>query len=264
MRDWMIGQGAILYVFLGCLVVGVLSAFIANHGYKRLIKESEIMGNTQNRLLKYIKLKFGSYYKLNMRPQDTRALTKHYMYKYKIGFMNVLSWIKLSKLSAGVAGVAAVICLLWMQTQGMTAARMVSMIGCSVICIALIYIQHRLYDFPEKQNMLEWYLMDYLENFLKNKIESARELGAGAMRTAPEDKSGQGQSIRKAQEAQSSPAAAAKIREEKIFPEAAASRLREPSYKKPEEQSFSVRHDEGQEDEIDARIVEDILKEFLN
>ncbi len=296
MRDWIIGQGVILYVFAGCLMVGALSAFIANHGYKRLIKESELMGNTGNRLLKYIKLKFGSYYKLNMRPQDTRALTKHYMYKYKIGFMNVMSWIKLSKLAVGVIGISAVGCLLWMQDQGKTMAQIVSMVGCAVICAGFVYILHRLYDFPEKQNMLEWYLMDYLENFLKNKIESAQGTGADSARNGQNSgvKRQNGSRAKEAEgfrpkETPELGAAAAKVLGEQNFPdtdgeifnnnsgertawspkgnnnnEVAASKISAASCKKPEEKLFAGKRGEDCEDEIDARIVEDILREFLN
>lgn len=283
MRDWIIGQGFIVYVFAGCLAVGVLSAFIANHGYKKLIKESEIMGNTQNRLLKYIKLKFGSYYKLNMRPQDTRALAKHYMYKYKIGFMNVLSWIKLSKLSVGIMGIAAVICLLWMQTRETTAAQMVSMIGCAVIASAIVYIQHRLYDFTEKQSMLEWYLMDYLENFLKNKIESAQGLNTQRLTSVSEQnvqkgKNNDRETVGKRNEKNyKAPQEQSEIfnkdTSEAMFwessankdDEAAAARMRGASVRKREvASSYCSPGETGSEDEIDAKIVEDILKEFLN
>ncbi len=37
MRDWIIGQGVIIYIFAGSLLVGLVSAFIANHGYKKYI-----------------------------------------------------------------------------------------------------------------------------------------------------------------------------------------------------------------------------------
>ena len=333
MRDWLIGQGVILYVFSGCLVVGVLSAFIANHGYKKLIRESELMGNTGNRLLKYIKLKFGSYYKLNMRPQDTRALTKHYIYKYKIGFMNVLSWIKLSKLAVGVIGISAIVYLLWMQSQSMSAAQMLNVAGCGLICGAFVYLQHRLYDFPEKQNMLEWYLMDYLENFLKNKIESAQgpaiaaaagePQGAMAARTdgtsgrqgagagypdgankrrgamaSRADGTGNRQEAAAARyqstdgknsgerQAQGGfaqpglaemdseifnnesldnpvPAGSAFSRRSGRDYEAAAGKLGGSAAKRSEGRGFVSGAEDGPEDEIDAKIVEDILKEFL-
>ena len=176
MKEWLIGQGIIFYVFAGSLLVGLIAAFVANHGYKRLIKETELMANTENRLLKYIKLKFGSYYKLNMKPQDTRALARHYMYKYKIGFMSAASWIKLSKLAAYVIGLAALVDLLIMMRSGQAVADMVMMGATAVIGIGVLYMQNRIYNFSEKQDMLEWHLIDYLENFLRNKIESGKNL----------------------------------------------------------------------------------------
>ncbi len=176
MKEWLIGQGIIFYVFAGSLLIGLIAAFVANHGYKRLIKETELMANTENRLLKYIKLKFGSYYKLNMKPQDTRALARHYMYKYKIGFMSAASWIKLSKLAAYVIGLAALVDMLIMMRSGQAVADIVMMVVTAALGIGVLYMQNRIYNFGEKQDMLEWHLIDYLENFLRNKIESGKNL----------------------------------------------------------------------------------------
>ena len=44
MKEWMIQQGVIMYILAGCLVVGLVSAMIANHGYKRLVREADMMG----------------------------------------------------------------------------------------------------------------------------------------------------------------------------------------------------------------------------
>lgn len=190
MKEWLIGQGVIFYVFAGSLVIGLIAAFVANHGYKRLIKETELMANTENRLLKYIKLKFGSYYKLNMKPQDTRALAKHYMYKYKIGFMTAASWIKLSKLAAYVIGLAALVDMLLMLRGGRAVTDTVMMAATAVFAMGVLYMQHHLYNFDEKQEMLEWHLMDYLENFLRNKIESGKNLQAMMTQEDAADKKG--------------------------------------------------------------------------
>lgn len=43
--------------------------------YKRLIREADLMGTSNQRLIKYIKLKVTSYYKIGMHPEDTQALT---------------------------------------------------------------------------------------------------------------------------------------------------------------------------------------------
>ena len=253
MRDWIVGQGVILYILAGCLVVGLLSAFMANHGYKKLIRESEIMGNTQNRLLKYIKLKFGGYYKLNMRPQDTRALTRHYMYKCKTGFLSVTSWIQLSKLAAGVIGVVALGYVLFLIWENAAVSRIATVLCCGLMGVGIVYIQHRVYDFPEKRNMLEWYLMDYLENFLKNKIESGNNLqreSAAEKARGEENRQlfNEDGKLRVDLASEKDALGAGKKKQDSDGgSEAAAARIR----------------GEAPEDEIDAGIVADILKEFL-
>ena len=255
MRDWIVGQGVILYILTGCLIVGLLSAFMANHGYKKMIRESEIMGNTQNRLLKYIKLKFGSYYKLNMRPQDTRALTRHYMYKCKTGFLSVTTWIQLSKLAAGAIGIVALGYMLFLIWENAAVSRIATILCCALIGVGLVYIQHRVYDFSEKRDMLEWYLLDYLENFLKNKIESGTRLQA-------ENASDNGNAHR--MEDRQLFNEDGKLRmdlaEER---ENAASAKKNPGADGGSEAAASRVRGEAPEDEIDAGIVSDILKEFL-
>lgn len=273
MRDWIIGQGVIIYVFAGSLLVGLVSAFIANHGYKKYIRESEIMGNTQNRLLKYIKLKYGSYYKLNMRPQDSRALTKHYLYKCRVGFFNILTWINVSRFAAGVIAVAVLVNLMWQIHQGLPAGDMITMVCWGLIAIGLLYIQRRLYDFPEKRNMLEWYLMDYLENFLKNKIESGQsgvaataaleggmENGEGYRPGRPETTSFEGTGSRHEPIYDTGGTGIGDRREPGH--DAAAAKAPDPASRRIPGQSYGQSH-AREDDDLDARIVSDILKEFL-
>lgn len=240
MREWMIGQGIVAYVFLGCLAVGIIAALVAAHGYRKLIHESELMSETQNRLLKYIRLKFGSYYKLNMRPQDTKALIRHYVYKYKIGFMNIRSWVKLSQLAGDVIVLSAIVCLIWQMGRQASVQQMVTMIGSGAAASGIIYVLHRIYNFSEKQSMLEWYLMDYLENFLRNKLETgeipkmAYQPKENTRYTYKEDEKGR--------------------------EEAAASKIKTHSISKDDGRDAYFSRAQA---EADEQIVRDILKEFL-
>ena len=293
MREWLQGQGVMLYVFAGCTAVGLISAFAANHGYKRLIKETEVMANTQNRLLKYIKLKFGSYYKLNMKPQDTRALAKHYLYKYKIGFMSAASWVKLSVFAAGVLAFLAAADLLWMLNQGKTISEMAGAVLTAVLGGVVLTVQNRVYNFKEKKEMAEWYLMDYLENFLKNKIESGKNLSVMAMEAQAaesrvntgfpaSDQVLHGENDRNIYSDNERKLRGDSARKDRDFDEPvqrtsksaqeAAAASAAPAFVRPEDNNPYAKTEGGfgagkkrmtDGDEVDARVVEDILREFL-
>ena len=63
--------------------------------YKRLIREADLMGTSNQRLIKYIKLKVTSYYKIGMHPEDTQALIGRYIKKYRVGPFSLQSWSRL-------------------------------------------------------------------------------------------------------------------------------------------------------------------------
>ena len=79
MREWMMEQGMIFYFFCAVGVMGAAAAALANRTYKRLIKEADGMENSQHRLIKYIKLKYSSYYTLGMKANDEQAMVRRYL-----------------------------------------------------------------------------------------------------------------------------------------------------------------------------------------
>ncbi len=244
MRQWLFAQGVIIYVFGVCTIAGLLSAYVANRGYKRLIKDTESMAGTNNRLLKYIKLKFGSYYKLGMKPQDTKALAQHYLYKFKVGFLNVSTWIKISKVAAGLIILSGLLKVMLSAAQGKTWTDIAAVIISGAFAWTLLCVQHQLCDFKDKQERATWFLMDYLENFLKNKIESGKNL---SMMAAEEP-----------------------VKESKTKMREAAATSISPMFVAPEDTNpypkaeKAVRKKSTTDlDEVDAKVVEDILKEFL-
>lgn len=268
MKEWMIQQGVIMYILAGCLVVGLVSAMIANHGYKRLIREADMMGNSDNRLLKYIKLKFSSYYKLNMRPQDSRALTRHYLHKYKIGFWSAATWRNIPVVMMSVSGLAFGAWLIFMMFQGRKVTDLVMTGVVWGMTEIVLLTQNHLYNYREKQAALEWHVMDYLENFLKNKIESGKSLQNYSVESVDKDLSKQNEesSVRPSHElnrSQNGTGRSPRVHSVKTDQEIAAAKFAFKSKPNRRKDLVGDEFSGEPEDEIDARIVEDILKEFL-
>ena len=220
-------QGAVIYIFAGILAIGLIGTLIANRGYKRLIKEADAMGTSDNRLIKYIKLKFESYYKLGMEPWNPEVLANRYIYKYKIGFMSLEKWEKVGKLSMVATALTVVINGLIKLNNQAAYADILMMCGIGVISFLLLFGQYKFHDFNAKKQTLRCVILDYLENFLKNKLGPGKELAK--TRSKMQDN-------------------------KKAMDEAAATHIR-PKHTNEEADT---------DDEIDARVVEDILKEFLN
>ena len=63
MRQWISQQDVAFYVVTAVTIIGVILTAAANRAYKRLMKEADHVEESTNRLIKYIKLKYSSYYK---------------------------------------------------------------------------------------------------------------------------------------------------------------------------------------------------------
>lgn len=85
MRNWFLGQGIPMYAEAVLMVAGLLTLWMTGRIYKRLIREADLMGTSNQRLIKYIKLKVTSYYKIGMHPEDTQALIGRYIKKFRVG-----------------------------------------------------------------------------------------------------------------------------------------------------------------------------------
>lgn len=81
MRNWFLGQGIPMYAEAILMVAGLFTLWMTGRIYKRLIREADLMGTSNQRLIKYIKLKVTSYYKIGMHPEDTQALIGRYIKK---------------------------------------------------------------------------------------------------------------------------------------------------------------------------------------
>jgi len=235
MREWIMEQGAVIYIFAGILAIGLIGTFIANRGYKRLINEADAMGTSDNRLIKYIKLKFESYYKLGMEPWNADVLANRYIYKYKIGFMSLDKWEKIGKLTMVATALTVVIDGLIKLNNQADYADIWMMSGIGAISFLLLFGQYKIHDFGAKKQILRCVILDYLENFLKNKLGPGKELAK--TRSKIHDN-------------------------KKAMDEAAATHVRPKQAR--EEEPFRRKAEISSDDEIDAKVVEDILKEFLN
>ena len=66
MRNWFLGQGIPMYAETVLLAAGLFTLWMTGRIYKRLIREADLMGTSNQRLIKYIKLKVTSYYKIGI------------------------------------------------------------------------------------------------------------------------------------------------------------------------------------------------------
>lgn len=158
----------LMAVFCG---LGILVRAIIYGIYRNLIKASDNMANSTNKLLKLIKMKFEACYKLKIGVNNVDIFVDKYMYKYKFCGILLYTW-------ENISGQFLILCLLTGAVGsglavyyecGRTAVLSTFLIG--LFTSALLIIFESFLNLPAKRNVVRINIWDYLENMLKVKLE---------------------------------------------------------------------------------------------
>lgn len=232
MKEWMISQGWPLYVMLGMTVFGMIGSILSRIFYGKLAKEAQLCGTSDYPMLHYIRQKYSSYYKLGMRPVNADALVRRYLALHRVGLLSLYSWPGIRRLMMGANLMVGLINGLYQYQTTMQVASLITDIGVSLILSLGLWMTGQLLSVQRLKVITENAICDYLENYLKSKLDG--EYGYGRQIETPDHYA-------------------------RALKETAASRpgggIRSKSVRRMESERFNS--------EVDAKIVEDVLKEFL-
>lgn len=232
MKEWMISQGWPLYVMLGMTVFGMIGSILSRIFYGKLAKEAQLCGTSDYPMLHYIRQKYSSYYKLGMRPVNADALVRRYLALHRVGLLSLHSWPGIRRLMMGAILMVGLINGLYQYQTTMQAASLITDIGVSLILSLGLWMTGQLLSVQRLKVITENAICDYLENYLKSKLDG--EYGYGRQIETLDHYA-------------------------RALKETAASRpvggIRSKSVRRMESERFNS--------EVDAKIVEDVLKEFL-
>lgn len=160
-----------IYGMAGLCVLGTLLKIMVSRTYKRLIKASDNMGSTNHKLMKLMKMKFEAYYKLKIGVNNVDSFVDKYVYKHKICGIHLYTW-------ENIGGQLLVLCLL--------AGTVGSVLGLAYDCgkndiliifftgvftSSLLIVVESFINLGAKKSILKANITDYLENFLKVRLE---------------------------------------------------------------------------------------------
>lgn len=166
--------GKMLYIMLAVSILGVLSKFLVNGRYKKLIKQSENMGAAKDKYLKQWKVKFENTYRSSNGVNNIPVYVEKNVEQYKV------MGIRLNRLSRFNRLAAEFLCL-----GGLTAAFMTYWYTGPVRIVALYAVSgfllggamilwETLCDTSGKTERLLLYIRDYFENTLAGRLESGQ------------------------------------------------------------------------------------------
>lgn len=171
----MFKNNILLYVITGFCMVGILGKVMLAIAYSKLIKASDQMSNSEHKLMKLMRLKFETCYKLKIGVHNIDTFIDKYIYKYRFCGILLHTW-------ENISGVLAAMCMLTGTVGGILAA--IYQLDRNVILFhlftgiftgALLIILDNILNLNTKRKVIRTNIRDYLENFLKIRLE--KELG---------------------------------------------------------------------------------------
>lgn len=159
--------------FLVLLLLSIICQIMIGVIYQKMIKETDNMSSTKNKLLKQCKLKFVHCYQLNEGVSNIPVFVDKFI--SKVSFMGItLTGLKhlsgqLMLLSVAAAGIGACREII----RGETVGKVLPYYIVSFLGLYVFFSISGLVDIQGKKERLKVHLVDYLENHMVNKLRQS-------------------------------------------------------------------------------------------
>lgn len=170
----LITENIFIYMMLGLCGVGMLLKTVVWSMYQSLIKASNQMGTTKNKLMESLKLKFETCHRLEIGVHNVDSFVDKYVYKCKFFGIFLYTWecisgqLSILCLSMGViTGILGVL-----NKCGQTVILSQFLVG-TITGIMLIIFEKGT-NLHTKKKILKVNVTDYLENFLQVRLETEK------------------------------------------------------------------------------------------
>lgn len=164
-------ENILLYVMIGIFVFGILLKIMLNIGYSRMIRATNNMGQTKNKLLRKLKLKFETFFKLDINVNSVDTFVDKSINNHKVFGILLISWEKLSGQLSIVCGLISVISALLGLFMGIDNVWILGVFSAGLISCGLLILFENLLNKKEKKEIIRINILDYLGNYLKNRLE---------------------------------------------------------------------------------------------
>ncbi len=169
---YMYEHNIIIYAMFVLFGLGLLLKIILAILYHQLIKASKEMAVSENKLMKQIRLRFDTCYKIKLGVHNVDSFVDKYVYTHKYCGISLYTLENLS-------GQITMICLLFTLFGGMAAFLLecgqdviLSTLTVGSSTVLLLIACDMLLSLSAKQKLLRVHMKDYLENNLKAKLEN--------------------------------------------------------------------------------------------
>lgn len=159
-------------IMFACLVLSIMLRIMIGVLYQHMIKETENMSATANKVLKQCKLKFANCYQLNNGVANIPVFVEKFLGKLKIGPFSYQTICHLSGqfqlLSVFFAGVGVCKGII----DGRTLGEVLPFYIVSFLGLYIYFSVSGIVDVKGRKRLLKTYLVDYLENHMVNRLKN--------------------------------------------------------------------------------------------
>lgn len=171
MVQFLYDNNIIIYAFAALCGLGLLLRLIVDLVYRHLVKESDRLGETKNKMLRHMKMKFSTCYKLKIGVNNVDTFVDKSVSKYRFCGVLLSTWdnacgqvLFLVLLMVPVAAVFGV-----SYKCGQDPVLMTGAVG--ILASAILILVDKSINLPGKKKLIRLNLLDYLENFIKVRLE---------------------------------------------------------------------------------------------
>ena len=161
----------IIYAFAALCGLGIIIRFILDMVYIYLVKESDKLGTTNNKLLKHMKMKFEACYKLNIGVNNVDTFVDKSLTKYRFCGILLSTWENFSGQVLLMSFLIVPISAIFGVVFDISREQILYTGAVGILAGAALILVDKMTNLPVKKQMIRLNLMDYLENFCKVRLE---------------------------------------------------------------------------------------------
>lgn len=168
-------QNIFMYIMLGVCACGVLSKLILNIVYSRLVKASDSMATSKNKLTRLMKMKFETCYKLKIGVNNVDIFVDKYVFHHKFCGILLSTW-------ENIGGQILMLCLLIGSISTVLGliyecgkTQILSTFSVGIVTSGLLIFLEGMTNLTGKKELMRLNMKDYLENLLKVRLEQENE-----------------------------------------------------------------------------------------
>ncbi len=168
----------LLILILTLLLLSIICQIAVGVIFRKMIRETDNMATTENKLLKQCKLKYSNCYKLNGRVINTSVFVDKFIQRISYAHLPLYKMPhiagQLMMLSVLVTGITICLCL----ASGDTLFQIIPYYLISILGLYLYFSVSGIADIQGQKTILKTDLVDYLENHLMPRLEQEKEAEA--------------------------------------------------------------------------------------